>query len=474
MLKTNLPKGEESAIITKYGKGFLMEFPKSKNRHPILHIQGSPYEMGYSNGYLLADFITEMISRQATWYLGAIGGWDFTSGKPPKMQEVYNGKKKVMANINQNLIPAILEKVPEFWEEMKGLCAGLQDKGAPITWEDVVIINSVPEAFEAFPSGGCSNFAAWNHSTVKGKLIHGVNIDDPTINDSQESTFFVIAKPQKGNSFFGLMRAGWISPQSWMNDKMMSYGEMTTYSINVKWPQIPHNMHGRMICQYASNLKEAYNILEKTGGTTGWINLITDAKVPKAIAIEVSGTEITKRVEDPNFPNVIWVTNHYQCYPSWQGYEGINIIKGEVAYWEKHEFPLGKTPDETITWSDVDTVQKWREKVYCPRYERYRELLQRYYGKINVKKAIKIQSDPIMTTNRTTKQIQVTPPCEHVYERVRPILYRERLSSTYAAIYVPSEGNAWVAAGEIPAQKGPWWRINLFEHLELLKNYDSL
>ena len=48
--------------ISVYEKAFLVEKPQLEYFPPILHVQGTPYEMGYQHGVLLADRIEEMAS----------------------------------------------------------------------------------------------------------------------------------------------------------------------------------------------------------------------------------------------------------------------------------------------------------------------------------------------------------------------------------------------------------------------------
>jgi hypothetical protein len=271
----------------------------------------------------------------------------------------------------------------------------------------------------------------------------------------------------------GLGWKGCISPSTWMNDKALSWSEMTSHSSNVRWPQIPHVMQGRLICQYTSNLKEAYELSKKTGGTTGFANLICDGKPhdPRATCIEITGTEITQRFDDPEFPNVIWVTNYFNCYPQWQGYEGINITKGQIAIYEKAGIPMGSNAGMQITWEDVNTLEKWREKIKCPRYEKYRELIKDNYGKIDVQKAAEFQSAYEMTYLSGLGRRQLTPPFEQLFGFVRSIFYGDEAQSTYSTVFVPIDGDAWVAGGKIPAQEGTWWKINLYKHLDLMNKF---
>jgi hypothetical protein len=40
-------------------------------------------------------------------------------------------------------------------------------------------------------------------------------------------------------------------------------------------------------------------------------------------------------------------------------------------------------------------------------------------------------------------------------------------------LLLPEEGTMWVAVGEKPAQKGPYWYVNLNEQLQLMKKYED-
>jgi hypothetical protein len=449
-----------------------MEFPEDKNRAQILHLQGNPFEMGKAHGFLLANKIKSFYSAYFSPIAAMFGGWIPGLGDPPSIHQMNIGRKNILRLAEERTIPAIKEQEPEYWNELEGLFEGLKLANSPLTWEDVLVGNSMPEASWIFPQ--CSNFAAWDKATVDGKLIHGVNLDEETFGVMQDYVEIMIVRPDDGNSFLGMHLMGNISPNSWMNDKGLSYGEMTCNSVNVKWPQIPHLMHGRKVAQHASTIKEANTILGKTGGTTGWANLISEGKnkTPHAADIELTGTEITIRYEDPEFENVIWLTNTFRCYPGNQGYNGYNMVKGQIDYWEKSEktsFP--DYIDPSIKWDDVDTLEKWQMKVKCPRYEKYSELLKNNYGKINVEKAIEFQSDEVLTMDRMPGKIQLAPPCEHFYGKMRPI-YSYKVFSVYSCVFVPRDGLAWIASGETPAQKGPFCRLCLPDHLKLMNKYN--
>ena len=463
-------KNFDNAEIKEYKKCFLMTFPDDDYRPTVLHLQGSAFDRGEAHGYLLADKITRFFGEYFTPIAAFLGGWNPLSGIPPSVDQLDNGRKFSLKLANERCIPSIKEKEPLFWEEIEGIYHGLKIAKSPLTWEDVIVGNCMPEA--SWVLSNCSNFAAWNKATTDGKLIHGVNLDEETFDVLQNYVELMVVKPEKGNSFLGMHLMGNISPNSWMNDKKMSYGEMTCNSVNVVWPQIPHLMHGRKVAQFASSVEEAYFILEETGGTTGWANLISYAKGSNSIAvdIELAGKEITIRYEDPQLSNVIWQTNTFRCYPGNQGYEGYNTVKGQVSYWEQVD--ASSVPDyidPSLKWNDVDSLEKWQRNVVCPRYNRYEEILKEAYGKIDIVKAIEIQSDEVFTTERMKGKIQLSPSCKHFFGIERPI-YSNKVYSVYSCIFIPEIGEAWISWGNIPAQKGSFWRFNLQEHLELLEN----
>jgi hypothetical protein len=60
----------------------------------------------------------------------------------------------------------------------------------------------------------------------------------------------------------------------------------------------------------------------------------------------------------------------------------------------------------------------------------------------------------------------------HLFGIEREIVL-EYLWSVYSAVLIPEEGTLWIAVGEIPAQRGPFWYVNLNEQLEIMKKYEN-
>ena len=119
--------------IARCGKGWLEEV----DGYRVLHLKGTPYEMGYQQGALLKDDVKEQVrflfDVKAKELKIGVAGLNLLD------------PKKVIAGI------AATQKkyVPErFYQEMQGIADGA---GMPV--QDVIVANFIPEMFH------CSGFA---------------------------------------------------------------------------------------------------------------------------------------------------------------------------------------------------------------------------------------------------------------------------------------------------------------------------
>jgi hypothetical protein len=465
--------------ITHYKKSFLMEFPEDEHRAPIIHLQGSHYEMGYAFGKLYSDKILRYISEYGSPMAAMYGGWEPGKGEP-SIKQMQMGLRVLYSLAEERSIPVLRETEPLFMEELKGKFDALQDCDAPLSWEDILLIENITEAIwnPHDPPNQCSNFAAWGSATEDGKLIHGVNVDFEAFGVLQNHISVIIRKPTttEENIVMGLCHNGMIAPYTWMNDKGLSYGELDENTLDVEWPKLSHLWRGMKIAHHATTIDEAYEIVKKTGGSSGHSLLVSQAnsKGKYAVDIELTGTEYAIRYENPQLPNIIWQTNIFKCIPGYPGYDGdVNMFEGQMKYIERI---LPTRPDHFInqstTWEDVKTLSSYLEKVQCPRYNRYEAYFNEMKGKINLENAIEIQSDPALTTNKMKDQQQLTSKIPHLFGYNREIIMGY-LWSVYSTIMIPEDRTLWIAVGEQPAQKGPYWYVNLDDHLKLMQKYEN-
>lgn len=480
---------EDGSRITIYDKAFLLEKPHAPHYPPILHVQGTPYEMGYQHGVLIADRIEELISGVGTPMMYLLGGWNSESGEKPTPQHLEIGRAIVKLAIDRCFTEPIQEKAPDYFEEAKGLADGLKSTGSPAGMDEVLAAIALAEltqnsnlvmklagelaSIQAQPSPkeplkNCSDFAAWGTATKDGKLIHGTNYDNEDFTIGRNGVV-LIAKPQAGNAFLGMIHPGGPWPMRGMSEVGITIGEPTSNSADndiLANPQVGHCVHMRRVLQYANNTQDAINIMKDLGGSTGWNIFTTDGKAPTAVDIQVSCNKMGV-VYPMEGADALWSTNQFTTYPGYQGCpaNGPNLVKDQMEYWG-------------VDWEEVDTIEKWQKwltenKGKNPgdtwaRYERLRELLNQNSGQITVEKVIEFMSDPVLSDK--DERIPLSGPVMHMFGVERSII-SQAMGSTFTAVFIPADGMAYVAMGAEPAQAGTYWPINLNDHLALMESF---
>ena len=128
----------ESKTLGRCGQGWLEEV----DGYRVLHIKGTPYEMGFQQGRLLKDDIRELVrflfdvkakefSKELKFTLGGV--------------QVKPDAKAIIATIAESqkrFVPA------KYFEEMRGIA-----DGAEMDVQEIIVANFIPEMFH------CSGFA---------------------------------------------------------------------------------------------------------------------------------------------------------------------------------------------------------------------------------------------------------------------------------------------------------------------------
>ena len=168
--------------VARCGEGWLEEV----GGYPVLHLKGSPYEMGYQHGALLKESARENFNNilnmdgEKTVQLGPI------EVKP-------TDAIKTIVSMQRQFVPQ------EYFEELAGLSAG-----SGMKLEDVQVANFIPELFH------CSGFAIANSATKDGTLYHGRVLDYAIDWKLQEHAVLIVAEPDGGIPFVNVTYAGFI------------------------------------------------------------------------------------------------------------------------------------------------------------------------------------------------------------------------------------------------------------------------
>jgi hypothetical protein len=248
----------ESKTIARCGKGWLEEV----DGYRVLHLKGTPYEMGYQQGALLKDDIRENVR-----YLFDVKAKELKA-------EVAGIKvldpKKVIAGISRNQRPFI---PAWYFEELRGVA-----DGSGMKEEDAVVANFIPEMFH------CSGFALAGSATKDGTLYHGRILDYGCDWKLQEHAILVVAEPDGKVPFVNVTYAGFIGSVTGMNAKKVSIGEMGGRGLG-HWDGVPMAVLVRWALQEATTLDEAVAVFRDHPRTCEYYYVIADGKTGKGVGM---------------------------------------------------------------------------------------------------------------------------------------------------------------------------------------------
>ena len=231
------------------------------NHIKILHLKGTPYEMGFQHGRLNYDDVrtnvTHIVSLARKYAAEDI------------MDEVYD----LMAPY----IP-IEEK-----EEMRGLAHGADLPLRVIHW-----LHCIPEVSEfgpkeqlskTFQSTFCSNVAAFGEATADGELYQMRVLDWIRQLGAHQYPVVLVHQPDAGNASVTFSFAGFIGCVSGMNEKQMAFGEMGYGDPHgERLDGIPFIFLFRKLMREADTLMAATEMIETARRTCSYVYMISDAK----------------------------------------------------------------------------------------------------------------------------------------------------------------------------------------------------
>ena len=451
----------------------------------ILKIKGTPYEMGYQHGYLLADKIELMINKtlKATAaYVAAQTNSDIE-------------KAQVMLWLGQEEAEPFLPE--EFREEMVGIADGVKAAGKDISLKQILLWNTNYDqwciychphyyqiAGDGNPSGparssmggGCSSFCAWGEwAGGDGKLIFGKNEDNFNMPEQSDTRMMVVADPEVGFGHVFMTYPGMIGLDGGMNEEGFEMMTQLNSMVHESMKGCGIAIFTRLLLTHASTVDDAIHIFKKYPRCTGIAYHIADAKAKKAAVVETSSKMVCVRYPEPNV-KAIWQTNHSNCYPGWKGYSGYNMVADQA-------------PVNELT--DISTIENWQNSLKEPynfyvqapsRFERYEQLIHEYYGNITSENAMKMLSDrydpytkmtrprdfPSWTNNILCTICALYP--DFSYKAEAPVgVFKAHIANMWSLVSYPETGDLWLAINDFPAQYGGYEYFNLNELLSSMR-----
>lgn len=282
---TSLPQSVQGWKLKKDAKGTTTFGGGSITRFDdffILHLSGTPYEMGYQQGVLLKDDIRKFTDD--SWeYIDT----DYLKGYLFFVKWFAHWKARSIA---KEYIPYIPQ---EYIDEMRGI-----SDGSGVAFNDVLLANSFIEAASQVGKRFlCTSLVLNGHNTFDSSLVHAYNTDTYLplkgrnyIDRYKGITFY---HPQKGNSFVSVTSCGFNSVFTGMNDKGIAVSFVCPIRSAVDYG-MPVRYLIRRILEKADNLTEAQGMVKSAQRTIEGDITISDGKNNQAATIAFSPPAPTK------------------------------------------------------------------------------------------------------------------------------------------------------------------------------------
>jgi isopenicillin-N N-acyltransferase like protein len=248
----------EAEMIKKEGGGFL----EKQEELTILHLKGSPYQMGYQHGKLLKEEISRNILRF------------IDNPNPPEAQ-----KSQTKAFLEA--LPVIVRHIPDrFLEEMKGLA-----DGSGISFDKILLLNLFPEMFH------CTGLTVADEATLDGSLYHVRVLDYAIGKDLQDTAVLIIQQPLGKVPFANVSYAGFIGSVTGMNAEKIAIGEIGGKGYGY-WDGLPMSFLLRDLLERAAHMQDIKDILAQTPRTCEYYYVFSDGKTNQALGVYATASQL--------------------------------------------------------------------------------------------------------------------------------------------------------------------------------------
>lgn len=269
----------------------------------LLHLEGSPYEMGFQHGYLLADRLDWVLSDEfyvtMALELLEIGLGDLEEVLANPLLGVFLEFLKQMCRNNASFIPA------EFREEMQGIVDGARVAGYGEVTLDRILMNNL--GFDALLSIGypivtpflpfikmpvhaCDGFIVRGRATTGGQTLMARSwMMSPVVS---KSCVLIERYPEASMRILDISLPGFVGVAVGMNDHGIGIGMDMVPSMDC----LPGDfgmgtlLTARKVLQEAAGLGEAVSIIERSKRGVSWLYAIGDGLGPEQGGVVVESS----------------------------------------------------------------------------------------------------------------------------------------------------------------------------------------
>jgi len=242
-------------VVQREGLGWLEKIDGQQ----ILHVEGTPYELGYQHGRLLKD----QIAHNTHHFIDRLS----SDQVPPVVQSFIQAMPEVLPFIPDSLI-----------QEMHGIA-----DGSEVPYDKILLLNLFPEMFH------CS--AVTVHGKASEKFYHVRVLDYAVGSGLQNTAVAAIVKPNQGHSFLNVTYAGFVGSVTGMNDQQISLGEIGGKGYG-SWKGLPMSFLLRLVLENTASLDEIVSLLKSTPRTCEYHYIFSDGKTARAMAVHVTADQL--------------------------------------------------------------------------------------------------------------------------------------------------------------------------------------
>jgi isopenicillin-N N-acyltransferase like protein len=230
----------------------------------VLHLKGSPYEMGYQHGALARKQVQETMALVD----GLLKEAKEDVGLPRFAAEFLLGSEYRIC------LPYIPER---YQRELEGLADGAEVDLNKLRW--LLVISELTERY-------CSAFAVFGKATGNGKLYHGRNLDWMMNTGLQNDAALICYEPDGFTPFASAGYLGSIGVLSGMNVEGISISQIGATTNDNSYRGIPLMVLLRRILEEAHDVDKATELITKSKRTIGYNYVVADGQAMTARAYE--------------------------------------------------------------------------------------------------------------------------------------------------------------------------------------------
>ncbi|KYR03163.1 acid ceramidase-like protein [Tieghemostelium lacteum] len=328
-VNSNIIWNETPEFVTQVDNGLLYKVGSQNTTVNLLHVYGTPYQMGYAHGQLLKEQMNVMYPQFLSYAEEAIG-----KNLPAFINILPDFIIKMIEDFGVNFALDYIALVTkpytaaEFYEELKGL-----SDGSGLDYQMIIRLHMFPELVKAH----CSILGAWGEATPNGGLIQLRALDWGLDNPLVSVPTFIVYHPEAGNGhvFSILSWSGYIGALTGYSQRVgVSQKVWIKYNGTYSYEGIPFYFNLRNMLQYDTSIDEVLNRIYNTQRTCSIFLGVGSNESSQAVVVEYSHDVVRVFDDDTPFPgyapqspehpffnDIVYVDKHTQpnsdpCMPS--------------------------------------------------------------------------------------------------------------------------------------------------------------